>query len=73
LFLGTVGDNNRDMFAKDRAHNHKGKHSGRAILTDDLIPGIRTSLLTPQELSVIHKVSYGTILDILNRKTWKHV
>ena len=71
LFLGTVADNNRDMFAKDRAHSHPKKHSGRAILTDDMVLEIRGSSQTPQELSIRYRVNYRTILDALNRKTWK--
>lgn len=73
LFLGTISENNTDMFSKGRANRAKGKHAGRAILTDTLVLEIRKSSLTPRELSNIHKVGVSTIWDVLKRRTWKHI
>ena len=58
--------------------NHaKGEAHGHAKLTGGKVQTIRWLLrftkLTQKEISKMFRVSYSTILDIKNSRTWKHL
>lgn len=70
LFLGTLADNNRDMWEKGRAR-------GPAILTTAVVKDIRLQYAQPgvtqQALASAYGVTQTTIQAIVSRRTWKHV
>lgn len=75
LFLGTHGDNMRDMFAKDgRATVHGEAHS-KAKLTEQDVATIRhryaTEKISQAALASEYSVHQGTISSIVRGKTWK--
>lgn len=65
--------------ADDREKNGrtaKGERSGRAVLTESDVVEIRRLLaggMTAFAAAVQFKVSYGCIMAIRHRRTWKHV
>jgi hypothetical protein len=71
LFLGTHGDNMRDMVAKGR--NPKGVGPFSVKLTADGVRFIRRSKLKQKELAKMFGVAQNTISEIQLRKTWKLV
>jgi len=84
LFLGTILDNNRDMFAKGRhtwtTHPElraRGERHGRAKLTDDAVREIRTRYaaggVTQRELATAYGVDQQVIWAIVHRRRWAHV
>lgn len=82
LFLGTKGDNNRDMYAKGRnnnTNNAKGEHHALAKLNADKVREIRASWESEKprpeqrELAKRYGVDQQVIWSVIHRKTWKHV
>lgn len=78
LFLGTIADNNLDMFAKGRdVQNPKfGAANHSAKLTEDQVRAIRDLYaqgMSQTELSRMFSVSQSNISDIVRRNIWRHV
>ncbi len=53
--------------------NRTGANNGRCRLTVDDVRKIRSSPLGPAALALHYQVSDTTIINIRNRKIWKHV
>lgn len=51
----------------------KGESHPSVKLTAKKVKEIRKSNLSTKELSKKYEVSYGTVYDIINRRTWKHI
>jgi hypothetical protein len=76
LFLGDQTKNMQDMISKKRQNIARGSRKSFSKLTDDKIKMIRNLYKNPfssKELSTQFCVSKQNILDIVNRKAWKHV
>jgi len=74
LFVGTMGDNNRDMFEKQRAA--VGIRQPGAKLTDEAVRTIRVRKRaghTQREIARDLGVSEGIVSEILSGKRWHHV
>lgn len=74
LFLGTRGDNGRDMAAKGRSPY--GTRRWNARLTDDDIPLIRRLYrdgMGQTEIANLYGVKQGAIWGIVHGKTWRRV
>lgn len=88
LFLGTKGDNNRDMIKKGR-HRRGGtktpvtkckyprgeRHPGAKLTVDDVraIRKLRSEGNSLSKIAKLHGVNITSVYNITNRKTWKHV
>lgn len=78
LFLGTVADNNRDMFAKGRAcvPSLRGTHNPSARLTQADVRAIRAASeagATRTELADQFGVHRSTIQLVVSRHNWSHI
>jgi len=79
LFLGTHQDNMNDMINKNRNKipDNSGEKSGNHKLTEQEVLEIKSKykwyVYTYKMLSEEYCVNYRTILDIIHRKTWKHI
>lgn len=73
LFLGTVGDNNRDRHRKGRTRAGSGERHGMSKLSDSAVQIIRISPLSTKELAAIFLVSKDAINSARNGKTWNHL
>lgn len=75
LFVGTQGDNMRDMYKKQRHANRRGENGAQAKLTTFQVFQIRrTDRQTSYRfLAKKYGVSSSTISNIMNRKTWCHI
>jgi hypothetical protein len=83
LFLGTQGDNMRDMSRKHRQffqthpnETMRGEKNGMAILTEDKVRQIRNRYKTEKVIAKIAKefsCSRRTVNDVVNFRTWKHI
>ena len=72
LWLGTPADNARDCVRKGR--HSRGVDTGIAKLTEHNVRRIRTlTNYSYKEISEMYKVSYNTVYNIINRKTWTHI
>lgn len=74
LFLGTVADNSRDMAKKLRS-NHGARHP-MSVLTEHDVREIRVARPHGKAMKAASErygVAYGTIRDVLNWVSWKHV
>jgi DNA-binding XRE family transcriptional regulator len=71
LFLGTHADNMRDKTAKSR--QSRGEAHKLAKLSEEKVSEIRASNLSRQQLAAKYGVREQTIIQVLNRITWKHV
>jgi hypothetical protein len=71
LFVGTHSQNMRDCVDKNR-HQHGVRHFN-AVMTEEKVAYIRSSVKLQSELAREFSVCQQTISDIKNRKTWKHV
>lgn len=78
LFLGTHADNMRDT-AKGRKNPRRGEAHPMAKLTDELVLAIRKdfdklyTLKRARVLSAAYNIPSGTILQIVERQSWKHI
>lgn len=82
LFLGDAARNYRDKVAAGRLQSTAGTSNGHAKLTDDDVREIRrryvrgvNQLDTGNSLALSHEygIDRSTLLDIVRRKSWKHV
>ncbi len=77
LWLGTHGDNMRDMVEKGRTLAICGEKNGFARLTAEAVRDIRARYLqggiTQQSLADEYGVSLTAVWYAINRLTWKHV
>lgn len=73
LFLGTRCDNNKDMAAKGRARSPVGENDPMAKLKEVDIPAIRNNGLSLNKTAALYGVSKKQILNIRQRKQWRHV
>lgn len=75
LFLGTVSENFKDMWAKGRARpkTHCGEAHGMAKLTADKVREIRASDESAKDIAARLGVGTTTIYDVRKRKIWQHV
>ena len=75
LWLGTVGDNNRDMVAKGRhgKGGARGEKHPNAKLTEQDVREIRASDKSTNELVKQYSAKRQTIREAQLRVTWKHV
>jgi hypothetical protein len=73
LFLGTTGDNARDMCSKNR--QHRGENTGGVVATEQQVKDIRDlwPLLKQADLSRLFNLNTSIVHCIVHRKTWKHV
>lgn len=74
LELGTYQDNMDDMVKADR--QAKGQNQGAAKLTDSDVRKIRQLYkegMPSRPIAKMFNMDKSTILDIVNRKYWKHV
>lgn len=73
LFLGTAADNYEDARSKSR-HTH-GEKVGSSKLTPTLVREIKSlfGTISSYEASKKYGVSPGTIRNVWNGKTWKHI
>ena len=68
LFLGTHGDNMRDMFAKGRWKVKQNKLNKR--VADQIRDFYATGCYTQQDLARLFNVHQGTISYVIRRKIW---
>lgn len=80
LFLGTPGDNTRDMFSKGRqktdySNAQRGEARHNAALTDAKVREIRAAAhsTTRAALARRYGVNITTICSVVDGRTWKHV
>lgn len=84
LFLGTRGDNCRDMIAKGRhagcawgrtkgAGGGPGVKHYRARFTDEQVLAIRSDSRRQCDIARAYGVAQTTIASIRNRQNWKHI
>ena len=76
LFLGTHGDNVRDMYAKGRANRPKGERHCCARFTPEQVHEVRrlyaTGLFSQRMLGARYGVSHKAIGNVVSRRTWGH-
>jgi hypothetical protein len=77
LFLGSIGDNNKDRETKGRNADRKGEKHHLVKLTENEVREIRTRYaeggITQEDLGIKYGVSIGAISYIIIRKNWKHI
>jgi hypothetical protein len=76
LFLGTKGDNARDMVAKGRRPDTSGENHGNSKLTERDVIAIRrlaASGLMQAVIALRFGVAPATVNDVVRRRGWKHV
>ena len=77
LWLGTQGDNIKDMVQKGRlVALGNGSKNLASKLTEKEVLEIRKKSFNgykPKELSKIYNVCYATIWQIIKRMSWKHI
>lgn len=86
LLLGTPKQNSEDMVKKGRCHPGlkgrpelavRGEDHGLTTLTEEMVSEIRRRyrprVVTLHQLGAEYGVSYSTIFNVVNGKTWGHV
>ena len=77
LFLGTIGDNNRDMQLKGRASGGtRGEQQHLSVLTADDVREIRARAAAGEphrSIGATYGVVKSTISKIVTGKNWRHV
>ena len=73
LFLGTKGDNSKDMYAKGRQRHQRGDDRPFARLDRAAVIDIRSGKLTGAEYAEKYGVSRPTVCKAAKGYTWKHV
>lgn len=71
LKVGTIAENIND--AVERGLVPKGSSKVNSKLTEDDVRYMRSSGISAWHLAKIYPVNKSTIIDILKRKSWKHV
>jgi hypothetical protein len=76
LFLGTAKENTDDMIAKGRMRHASGEDAGKAKLTWSQVDAIRERYQNGERLCVLYReygVTKGTVLSIVNQRSWKRI
>jgi hypothetical protein len=77
LFVGTQLDNMRDMIKKGRKNNSRNKPHGeykyRTKFKNEDIVNIRNDTRPSRRIARDYGVSHSAILDIKNKRFWKHI
>lgn len=76
LFIGTPGDNVRDMFDKGRQPRQDGVHNPAAKVTDEVVRGIRRRARIRESHASIARslgISRPAVSLIVEGKRWAHV
>lgn len=76
LFLGTHLDNMRDRDKKGRRTAPKGSAHGGAVLTEEVVLGIRARVAVGESRRSVAEevgVSYSMVCRIVSGKNWTHV
>lgn len=76
LFVGTPKDNTQDMHKKGRAVIHKGESRWNVKLNSENVLEIRRLTkegISQSKLAKKFTVSPGTIQNIINGRSWKHI
>lgn len=77
LFLGSCGDNMKDCVAKGRWADVRGAKNPFSKLTEKQVREIRTRYATGnllrRQLALEYGITTGTIKDIIQRRSWKHI
>jgi hypothetical protein len=76
LFLGTIKENNLDMYAKKRQYQSNNGRHPRAKLTNEQVIEVRKLVYKGRSQSKIAKqfnISQSTISDITHNKTYKDI
>lgn len=76
LFLGTVIDNNRDMFTKGRMVNTRGEQHGRTKLTESTVLDILGAAAAGEATRAIaRRLGHPapTVQNIVSRRTWAYL
>jgi hypothetical protein len=73
LFLGTVGDNQRDKWAKGRGKPQRGESHWGAKVTEVIVREIRASSRPQDEIAAKYGITQTTVSDIRRRKSWSKV
>lgn len=76
LFLGTLQDNNLDMYRKGRNYKSSGDQNPRSKLREADIPKIiemRNSGMYYYQIAFLFGVGPNAIRDIFNGRTWSHL
>ena len=73
LFLGTKGDNNRDMVSKGRSVNPLGERHGCAKLTEQQVLAIRADARSEHAIARAYLISPANVQRIKVRKLWRHI
>lgn len=73
LKIGTPKENSTDMVSKNR--QAKGEMCGNSKLTELEVFGIRTleGQLSSRVVAELYGISKTNVLDIWNRKIWRHI
>jgi len=74
LFLGTLQDNNRDMYIKGR-HAY-GERMGTAKNTEQTVQTVRKLVMMgvkQRHISQVFKIPESTLSQIINNKLWTHI
>lgn len=72
LFLGDLGDNNRDALAKGR-HGRAGSRSNGSRLTAETVRAIRQAEGSLEKIAERYGTTRNNVWLIRRRDTWKHV
>ncbi len=75
LWLGTVADNNRDMYSKGRGTKAKGEEHGNHQLTESAVNEMRSRRangVAPEILSTDYGISRIHVWRICSGKAWRH-
>jgi hypothetical protein len=75
LFLGTIGENVRDMASKGRVRGTaaRGEAHAKAALSEAQVREIRNSPAAVPVLASLYNVSGNTIRSIKSGATWRHL
>ncbi len=77
LFLGTIGDNNRDMYAKGRANPYRFTYQDRlksnSKLSESQVREIKKMPGTNKKAAFLFNVSESTIRRIRVGESWRNV
>jgi len=71
LYVGTQKQNVQDQ--KNAGTFVEGENSGSAILTKDNVLEIRTKELSIREYATKFNVSYHTVWDVSNHRSWRSI
>jgi hypothetical protein len=75
LWLGTIADNNKDMYNKGRNSNgdQKGESNSRSKLTNKQVLAIREDTRPRRVIAKEYHVSISSIDKIKTKETWSHI